>query len=243
MRDARPAARLERDLCNGPAKLCQALGITGSDNGVDLLAPDGSAGRVRRGARVGARERSAWWTTGHRRRGVPAAGRGSASRRRRRSVGASGCPAAPPCPGPDPGVRPRGEACNRANGRGRGCHRAVTTVQQRQSIMLASDFVVRGRSRRSAGGARLPAAGWRPGGGGKPVELRAPGGMRRAGWLTACHRTVRRGGHCRANRAVRAGHPRRLADVPLRSAASGSPGSCPETIWSRQRVDAPTGAC
>jgi DNA-3-methyladenine glycosylase len=53
MRDARPAARLERDLCNGPAKLCQALGITGSDSGVDLLAPAGSAGRVRRGVRSG----------------------------------------------------------------------------------------------------------------------------------------------------------------------------------------------
>jgi DNA-3-methyladenine glycosylase len=39
MWQARPAARLERDLCNGPAKLCQALGITGSDNGTDLLAP------------------------------------------------------------------------------------------------------------------------------------------------------------------------------------------------------------
>jgi DNA-3-methyladenine glycosylase len=34
---ARPAARLERDLCNGPAKLCQALGITGADSGADLL--------------------------------------------------------------------------------------------------------------------------------------------------------------------------------------------------------------
>jgi DNA-3-methyladenine glycosylase len=38
MWEVRPAARLERDLCNGPAKLCQALGITGAENGSDLLA-------------------------------------------------------------------------------------------------------------------------------------------------------------------------------------------------------------
>jgi DNA-3-methyladenine glycosylase len=38
MWEARAAARREQDLCNGPAKLCQALGITGADSGADLLA-------------------------------------------------------------------------------------------------------------------------------------------------------------------------------------------------------------
>jgi DNA-3-methyladenine glycosylase len=38
---ARPAARRERDLCNGPAKLCQALGIDGAANGDDLVAAGG----------------------------------------------------------------------------------------------------------------------------------------------------------------------------------------------------------
>jgi DNA-3-methyladenine glycosylase len=45
MRRLRTAARRDRDLCNGPAKLCQALGITGAENGTDLLArpPRGEA--------------------------------------------------------------------------------------------------------------------------------------------------------------------------------------------------------
>jgi DNA-3-methyladenine glycosylase len=52
MRLARPAARRDRDLCSGPAKLCQALGITGAENGTDLLArrgggPAGAQGAVR----------------------------------------------------------------------------------------------------------------------------------------------------------------------------------------------------
>jgi DNA-3-methyladenine glycosylase len=36
MRARRPAARNRRDLCNGPGKLCQALGIDGSCDGMDL---------------------------------------------------------------------------------------------------------------------------------------------------------------------------------------------------------------
>jgi DNA-3-methyladenine glycosylase len=64
MQLSRPAARRRPDLCNGPAKLCQALGITGADNGTNLLGPGGvrliddstpPPSRPARGPRIGIR--------------------------------------------------------------------------------------------------------------------------------------------------------------------------------------------
>jgi DNA-3-methyladenine glycosylase len=40
MRAVRPAARRDRDLTNGPARLTQALGITGVADGADLVTGD-----------------------------------------------------------------------------------------------------------------------------------------------------------------------------------------------------------
>ena len=41
MRLARPRVHRDRDLANGPARLTQALGITGVDDGADLVTGDG----------------------------------------------------------------------------------------------------------------------------------------------------------------------------------------------------------
>jgi DNA-3-methyladenine glycosylase len=90
MRAARPAARRDADLCNGPAKLCQALGIARAENGTDLLAPGGGLGgggvrllddgtppprRPGRGTRIGIKEatdkRWRFWVPGN-----PAVSRG-----------------------------------------------------------------------------------------------------------------------------------------------------------------------
>ena len=72
----RPAAHREQDLCSGPAKLCQALGITGADDGADLAegpvcllddglpAPRRPARGVRVGISVAADRRWRWWIRG-----------------------------------------------------------------------------------------------------------------------------------------------------------------------------------
>jgi DNA-3-methyladenine glycosylase len=72
---ARPRARSEADLCSGPAKLCQALGIDRSCDGADLLGrrgplrlvrdhvapPARAAVGTRVGIRVATENRWRWW--------------------------------------------------------------------------------------------------------------------------------------------------------------------------------------
>ncbi len=41
MRAARPRCRVDRDLCRGPARLCQAMGISRAHDGADLVAGAG----------------------------------------------------------------------------------------------------------------------------------------------------------------------------------------------------------
>ena len=75
MRALRPAARRDRDLCSGPAKLCQAFGITGAHDGADLVTgdrevviaddgvppPSDPANGVRIGLTAGAEHPWRWW--------------------------------------------------------------------------------------------------------------------------------------------------------------------------------------
>jgi DNA-3-methyladenine glycosylase len=62
MREARPGARRDVELTSGPGRLCEALGITLDDDGLDLFDPGsrvrltgpvGPAGEVRSSGRVG----------------------------------------------------------------------------------------------------------------------------------------------------------------------------------------------
>ncbi len=76
MRQARPGARKDRDLCSGPAKLTQAFGITREEDGADLMKGDvvvaddgvGPPRPAARGPRVGislaAEEAWRWWVPG-----------------------------------------------------------------------------------------------------------------------------------------------------------------------------------
>ena len=72
----RRGGRLDRDLCSGPARLTQALGIARAENGVDLVSgsaglwieewPQGGASKILRGPRIGIdsaapRDRNAPW--------------------------------------------------------------------------------------------------------------------------------------------------------------------------------------
>lgn len=78
MWEARRGARSDRELCSGPAKLCQALGISASQDGADLVDPSGDVwladdgtpppAAPGRGPRIGisvATERAwRWWVEG-----------------------------------------------------------------------------------------------------------------------------------------------------------------------------------
>jgi DNA-3-methyladenine glycosylase len=79
MREARPKARRDRELCSGPARLTQALGITGAQNGIDLVtarqgytviddgtpAPENVPGSARIGIREGTDLLWRWFVAGN----------------------------------------------------------------------------------------------------------------------------------------------------------------------------------
>lgn len=79
MREARPKVRRDRELCSGPARLTQALGITGAQNGIDLVrardgytvvddgtpAPENVPGSARIGIREGTDLLWRWFVAGN----------------------------------------------------------------------------------------------------------------------------------------------------------------------------------
>jgi DNA-3-methyladenine glycosylase len=79
MRAARPKIRRDKELCSGPARLTQALGITGEQNGIDLVrardgytvlddgtpAPENVPGSARIGIREGTDLLWRWYIAGN----------------------------------------------------------------------------------------------------------------------------------------------------------------------------------
>lgn len=79
MRAARPRIRKDRELCSGPARLTQAMGITGEQNGIDLVTarhgytilddgtppPDEVPGSARIGIREGTDLLWRWFVAGN----------------------------------------------------------------------------------------------------------------------------------------------------------------------------------
>jgi DNA-3-methyladenine glycosylase len=79
MRAARPRIRKDRELCSGPARLTQAMGITGVQNGIDLVRardgytvlddgmppPDDQTGSARIGIRQGTDLLWRWFVAGN----------------------------------------------------------------------------------------------------------------------------------------------------------------------------------
>lgn len=79
MREARPKVRRDRELCSGPARLTQALGIAGTQNGIDLVrarqgytvvddgtpAPENVPGSARIGIREGTDLLWRWFVAGN----------------------------------------------------------------------------------------------------------------------------------------------------------------------------------
>jgi DNA-3-methyladenine glycosylase len=79
MREARPAAKRDRDLCSGPARLCQAFGIARAQDGVDhvtgvaglgivddgVAPPEAPVVTTRIGIRHAAEEPWRWYVPGN----------------------------------------------------------------------------------------------------------------------------------------------------------------------------------
>ena len=103
LRANRPAARRDLDLCRGPARLCQALGVDGAFDGADLVRadrgitivddgtppPDHPVVTTRIGLTKGADLELRWCTPDNRHVSGPRVARGAAAPRPRRSGSAA----------------------------------------------------------------------------------------------------------------------------------------------------------